>query len=65
MRKNSVMEDGLMPNLALASFGSMPARSTAELAMEPPMRRGIKPRRMGTAHRQLRYADHERSYVKR
>ena len=45
-----------MPNLAFASLDSVPARSAAELAMEPPMRRGIKPRRMGTAHRQLRYA---------
>ena len=48
------MENGLMPNLALASLDYVRARSAAELAMEPPMRRGIKPRRMGTAHRQLR-----------
>ncbi|EAR22550.1 hypothetical protein NB231_12459 [Nitrococcus mobilis Nb-231] len=48
-------EVGLMPNLALPSFDSVPARNAAELAMEPPMRRGIEPRRMGTAHRQLRW----------
>ncbi|WP_232210460.1 hypothetical protein, partial [Nitrococcus mobilis] len=53
-RGHPQVEAGLMPNLALPSSNSVPARSAAELAIEPPMRRGIEPRRMGTAHRHLR-----------
>lgn len=43
-----------MPNLVLPSFDSVPARSAAELAIKPPMRRDIEPRRTGAAHRQPR-----------